>query len=569
MKTLFCLTAVVTVAFSSPVHAEPPIVAGQPATVYVDDDGIIVGGPLEGWPHLWIPLLIGTNGDDLIAGTDGFDLIYARGGADIIDGKNGGDVIFAGRGDDRIDGGAGLDFANGGRGHDICTPETEYSIRCEEEGPLVDLNFVWFVDPADSRLLIINKPDGTRVVYFGTRDENGVVTAVTSARVTDPDSKVTSIEFGEMGLPKLIITPDKFSIGFNFLTPTSVLMTLITPDGAGQANVVVNLEENSNLVSSVVSLKSAVRTDPIEVLALPYSPMLKQKSLATSSSSQLTINVSRCGNPEDNALVFAYLNTASGLPQEFQAFSVGSGKYAIYLPTTNVDPSQFGAICNSIVGKVGDSCIFFDNLNPALELKICSSLAAPFLATPLPGVDEAIVFGACEVGMNAGKLYCAVFNASPAPGAPSVANAICDTFSAAIDWALEDEVDISATAILSGSPSMSDSVDNVPAEGPFPDLTIDLAGSGPEITSFVTSPLDPGEFEGYIAMVELDCLPPNAIVDISVSGTDGYFDSTSCGFTTSSSGTCLLSVPGAEAGVVDTITVSIVGGATRTITLVF
>jgi predicted extracellular nuclease len=99
---------------------------GQAATVYVNANGKIVGGLLNG--HTYHEILPGKFGDDVIVGTEkdeliighaGDDLICGFGGKDLIDGRFGNDTIFGGEGNDILRGGSGNDFCDGGDGFDI------------------------------------------------------------------------------------------------------------------------------------------------------------------------------------------------------------------------------------------------------------------------------------------------------------------------------------------------------------------------------------------------------------------------------------------------------------------
>jgi Ca2+-binding RTX toxin-like protein len=65
-----------------------------------------------------MPVVIGTNGDDVLDGSASNDLIIAGKGDDTIDGGDGHDLIFGGKGDDIIDGGDGNDVLLGGKGDD-------------------------------------------------------------------------------------------------------------------------------------------------------------------------------------------------------------------------------------------------------------------------------------------------------------------------------------------------------------------------------------------------------------------------------------------------------------------
>jgi hypothetical protein len=84
-----------------------------------------------------------------------------------------------------------------------------------------------------------------------------------------------------------------------------------------------------------------------------------------------------------------------------------------------------------------------------------------------------------------------------------------------------------------------------------------------------TVPAHPAPFQDYTVTIQIACAPPGAVVTISISGTDGYSDSTSCVVDSSGRATCQLAVPGAAAGVVDTVTVQIPGFAPQTIVISF
>ncbi len=112
-----------------PVVDPTPMCMGYPATIWVDDDGIIhstnpdqnglsyasVGYRLEGTSQL-DDVIVGTPGNDIIKGHSGFDLICGLAGNDWIWGDNDNDIILAGGGNDLVWGGNGNDEIDGGVG---------------------------------------------------------------------------------------------------------------------------------------------------------------------------------------------------------------------------------------------------------------------------------------------------------------------------------------------------------------------------------------------------------------------------------------------------------------------
>jgi predicted extracellular nuclease len=122
---------------------------GVNATVYVNYDGIIVGGRGDG--KVYRHILLGSNGDDVIVGTSANDIIFGMSGNDMICGVSGNDilvgqfgndVLYGGDGNDLLHGlfgddylyaGPGRDVLNGGHGTDFCDggPGIDYGARCE------------------------------------------------------------------------------------------------------------------------------------------------------------------------------------------------------------------------------------------------------------------------------------------------------------------------------------------------------------------------------------------------------------------------------------------------------
>jgi hypothetical protein len=96
-----------------------PTCNGVAATIFVNAQGVIVGGPNNG--QTYQGKLNGTPGPDVIVGTSGPDEIAARAGDDLICARDGNDEIEGGPGNDRIFGEGGNDDMSGGRGNDTMT----------------------------------------------------------------------------------------------------------------------------------------------------------------------------------------------------------------------------------------------------------------------------------------------------------------------------------------------------------------------------------------------------------------------------------------------------------------
>ena len=107
-------------SFEAPAFVAPaPTCNGQTATIYVNNSGIIVGGPNNG--QVYVGKLNGTAGADVIVGTNGRDEFSARGGNDVLCGGGNNDELEGGGGRDQLFGGDGNDILAGEDGNDTLT----------------------------------------------------------------------------------------------------------------------------------------------------------------------------------------------------------------------------------------------------------------------------------------------------------------------------------------------------------------------------------------------------------------------------------------------------------------
>ncbi|MEM6715092.1 MAG: hypothetical protein AAF622_08465 [Cyanobacteria bacterium P01_C01_bin.147] len=103
------------VVFGGVAESPVPLVFGEPATLFVDDEGIIQGNGFGAGDPYMGDLFTNTDGttnpDDAILGTAGDDIIWpGETGNDLIDAGAGNNTIGIGTGDARVAAGAGDDF---------------------------------------------------------------------------------------------------------------------------------------------------------------------------------------------------------------------------------------------------------------------------------------------------------------------------------------------------------------------------------------------------------------------------------------------------------------------------
>lgn len=112
------------------------------------------------------------------------------------------------------------------------------------------------------------------------------------------------------------------------------------------------------------------------------------------------------------------------------------------------------------------------------------------------------------------------------------------------------------------------SPETVGLAGPFPTFSHDLVGSeAPTVESFIIDPIDPAPGQDYVAVATASCV--SGSVGITIVGTDDYYDEIVCDAVGGTTVECELTVPGADEGISDEVTLFIDGEPVRSVGIVF
>lgn len=452
-----------------------------------------------------------------------------------------------------------------------------------------DYEFTLFSNPGDATLLSILTPERTLISYFGNKDDIGLATSLNVARVDAPDGTTNWIHYDALGRPVLFRNSENdIYFEFEWLSDTVVLVTVTAEQGAIQAKVVIDV---STLEVAGTSLAIGDDTDNLGAM----STLLQNANLAprggrgmdsfvssyegepdnakfnalVAEAGSSIVTVTRCdGVPVTNAVVdMLYSNEAAGLSQIYLANHIGNGQYKVNFPTEKSPGTELKEICNSLVGPIQTACTVEGAIPPGAELQVCTALTLAVASTGAGAVIAPKVAIVCGASFAAYRLTCKALagGLDLPPGSPDLGDALCNSTKSIVDFFFEGNVFLAPTARVDGKLHVV-AGKNAPASGPFPSFSIE-AGGEVEITKFYTEPTSPLAFQGYTAFSDIACAPAETLVIVSIVGTDGYSDSTSHGIQGNS--TVSLFVPGAEASVVDTITVQVIDGPSRSITLVF
>ena len=457
--------------------------------------------------------------------------------------------------------------------------------------PLVS-NLVLFSNQDDPNLLSFDLLGTGRVDLRGSKDANGIPLQVESLSVTDSAGESDQF-FDSEGRVSQVVAADGSVIDFEWQPDGQVVISAVTGDGAAQANI--SLDPNSAPLPSMAPAAglSQQSADPIgdQIVAaltrnrrprpplsvVPVPPKPAQKFTASRAeiafpsagpTSQIVAQVKQCSLPASGARVVAAISPNGSTVSSSQiAKETGQGTYVASIATQPSKLQDYQGYCTNALGWVRRACQADKGPSGApgagkfsafMLLNGCQLLAGALVEVPLAA---AAVQAACRPTFATFQASCIALN-DPAGLAPG---AYCAGLTKIVDSFIERGANIHVSARkLKAFVSADQTVDVVPSQINFAlDLPIDKS----IIESLVTSPVDPGDGQGYVATATASCLAgPQTTLEIFVSGTDGYSDTVVC---PPAAPVCQIAVPGGASGIQDTIVVRTADFVQRFVSLVF
>lgn len=424
------------------------------------------------------------------------------------------------------------------------------------EGPGETSVTVMF-NPTDPLLVRSTVDDGTVLEYFGRRDSDGLPTNLDQVVIQGAEGEICA-EMQEDGLPQEFTDESGTSFQFEWTSPTTAVLTAISSTGEYQVNTLVDFNNpDPSSVNAHFSQDQTLNIRSGKRSVLGSQPRQKNAAaIKQASTSEVQVNVVECERPARFADVDVVARDTDGnFLLSVPAVQVSEGTYRASLPTNITPTYNPQEICLQLEGVLGISCIGLAALGgPSGAFATCSYLAVALDALTIPSGEAIPLIAACDRATKAWTLLCSSLGASAVEGAPSLADFLCR-------GTYEDrriETDVVLQAVVAGLPNniASGSVTSSP-NGPFPTLTVDL-GERVSIRSLELEPANPASAVDYVATAVVECVTEGTTITMSIVGTDGYTDSRTTTVTeTEFSGTFTLTVPGAETGVRDVVTLKV------------
>ena len=414
----------------------------------------------------------------------------------------------------------------------------------------------------DERALILADASGQPVATFkGTKNEAGHLTELKRIESADANGQELSVDYLNAS-DRRITLADGTTVSLTSSDGGAWLVEFFDPD--------TGTSFRTDLPSASTAAPSG---SPPERRARALMAMAKaqvqaaqsQVLLANAAQIPVTVTTSNCAQTAD-ALVPVRLALNDGTGKFLGSFGTtktGVGTYVGLIPDVS---KKTQVSMDGVKGAIEAAAVTLslacqaDKASPLLATQACISVAAAIGSTVIGAPVAAKFLVACEAAAVAGKLACAAYDKISPPIPDYIDPAAADI----IPTLEKILVEVLPDSILNSK--VTPYMDALPSDitGNSVDVTTSAALSATiDQQSLVVGDIrlnsqNPSAGVTYGASAELRCIPFNSTASLKVSGTDGYFDETSRSWSqTTANDVIRLEVPGAEAGIRDTLTLNV------------
>ncbi|GAB4051903.1 hypothetical protein [Spirosoma litoris] len=435
--------------------------------------------------------------------------------------------------------------------------------------------YTFMTNPKDSLILKVDTQAGELIEYFGTRDLEGIpkTVDVITYRSQAQNELATYCYLNAQSNVSKIISEDGAQFAFKWSSASKALVTFVSADKDQQLSTEIDFAKVSTTGSGRLAATGTVTKPQTEARSgKSIELMVSEKPLAETSfpsaarlagQSSIMVDVKKCGFPAD-AEVWIRMYKTDKLNQlvkvgRFPTVRTTKGIYSCFILSDDAASKieiNHQKLCKWAI-QAGICSASIELLSKGL----CTALAAA--GTVESGGLAAPAFTAAVAACSKGVNF--VLKKVAAAGCQKV---IDGTIQPVTDFCNANFADVNerlwtgnlqfiAEAVGVGPKPIYSKLVDIDGQQAYPNLSIDLGGS-PSVNYLILEPSKPLAKYTYVAQASLSCLPYGTVVTLSITGTDGYQDSTSTTVTSLlSDGTfgVKLIVPGAqEAGINDVVT---------------
>ena len=469
------------------------------------------------------------------------------------------------------------------------------------------MTYQLYVNPADPIIASAKTPEGDTIFLVGSKTSEGLAATIDEFHVVN-DEGTTYVHLDDDGAIQSAIDSNGLRMeliwGENY---TNVHISILLSNATDQQQILINVDlmdlANDTFVNATDEALFKLDVGSYHVykkLGTHKSTSRHKRQPHQRNSAKVDVHVKTCEEPELNAQVFA--DVLQDYDEQTGSFSSSStyvgkksitlGKYEIYIPTNVVAESgrNYGDACDAIEMVLSKACGIYSNVNKVLNLvnidasTLVCDYAGRALTFILPYLRpfKTPVVRVCKTAFKGVDWYCNRVNKNLPIVKKTPAQLFCDAITEFIDTGIDTSNGVKVlftpfavfpkgnTVTVEGKVlTLSPRSNNISTQFFINNDRLNMV----EITSFEVSPVDPAPLESYKVTISYKCYSSSIQVTMSIVGTDNYRNTITC--SAQSGPVCTLSVPGAHALVMDTVTVTINDPGTsttsiiRTVTIIF
>lgn len=407
-----------------------------------------------------------------------------------------------------------------------------------------------YTNPTDPTIMVVTQHDGTVLTYSGIKDAEGYPVSTTTLTALYAGESVPYIMTYKDDLPDNILAPNGVNFSFDWTGEETFRINTISANGEVQISVPIDIndiEDSDFILGTQNQIFTNSRSDlPSELTVNPIQSISKKSITTEISSTGHAISILKCGEPVINATV-----TVSSDPPIGQNNYLGkiesNNWYYFDVPKVAEKQINYEDKCNKLGEYANYACsfagrIYLATLSPEKLYNQYKSKINEFF----PGVKDPQTI--LDVGKKAFDLIPKLCELHEKRNLENICKM---AFLLYVEPPPIKHLLSFTISIPGSSPIKLDPVDFYPNQPSS--WTIDLPGEL-TIEAFHAVPSNPAPNQSYVASAIINCPDPSGTdVTISVAGNDGYSNSQTVTLTQRSE--ISLSVPGAEEGVKDIITV--------------
>ncbi len=430
------------------------------------------------------------------------------------------------------------------------------------------------VHPDDPRIARIVSEDGDAFEVFGTKDADGIPTAMDTIRHQLPEEigtdNATLLRFNGNENLSGIETKNGLSFTFTWTDNTTAIIEVLSADGVLQGMIAHDFADPDREIDLSEVSGSGSLAGPRKA-----APLSLDSTTAQSKGEQVFVSVTKCGKPVDDAYVNILMTREDGKGRTLfyrasPAVDAGLGAgYAVMLPTWKpkapLSLDALNMICSAAAPILGQGCNVVSVTPLGSEVAICAKIAAMLdIASGPSGVKAAAIAPVCIGGFESLRIYCATLGNSGVTGGQSTVDIFCDGVKKkAANLEQSGKVTLQASVFVPGEGKHFSDPVSVASTGPFGSITIKLPDD-PAIKALYNTPKVPDATESYVATAKLTCLSSGMSATLSVEDTDSSQTYTSSQTADATTGDMTLNVVmPARDQIVDLISIEIDGGQSR------